>query len=264
MTDKKFSLEKEKCVVLVTSTTGDGLGDTNYTNFCNNAKVVDRRLHELGGQRFYPSGFADEAVGLEVVVDPWIDGLFPALQKFLADKTETELNDAVNRNSADTNKQSGGEGGLTLPVVTPAYLAISYLSPDKKCGMNYRPGDSISVICTNHEDEVNQLIARSAFDEFQKYGTLTHFLPAFSRDGYEGDAKYVQDSIRSRAADIFRLIDEKEAVVFVCGDAKNMAKDVNAALEEVLQSQKGLTPEDAKAYMMTMRIHRRYLEDVWT
>ncbi|PVD37330.1 hypothetical protein C0Q70_04329 [Pomacea canaliculata] len=59
------------------------LGDTNYTNFCNNAKNIDRRLQELGAKRFYPSGFADDAVGLEVVVDPWIEGLFPALQNFL-------------------------------------------------------------------------------------------------------------------------------------------------------------------------------------
>lgn len=45
------------CVLII------GLGDTNYTNFCNNAKNIDRRLQELGAKRFYPSGFADDAVG---------------------------------------------------------------------------------------------------------------------------------------------------------------------------------------------------------
>lgn len=40
-----------------------GLGDTNYSNFCNNARNIDRRLSQLGGQRFYPCGFADDAVG---------------------------------------------------------------------------------------------------------------------------------------------------------------------------------------------------------
>ena len=43
-----------------------GLGDTNYSNFCNNARNIDRRLSQLGGQRFYPCGFADDAVGYAV------------------------------------------------------------------------------------------------------------------------------------------------------------------------------------------------------
>ena len=45
-----------------------GLGDSNYTNFCNNAKNIDRRLGQLGAQHFYPSGFADDAVGYVVCV----------------------------------------------------------------------------------------------------------------------------------------------------------------------------------------------------
>lgn len=52
-------------------------------------------------------------------------------------------------------------------------------------------------------------------------------------------AKYVQHSIHSYAADLVKLLDEKGAIVYVCGDARNMAKDVNAAFETVLQEQKG-------------------------
>ncbi|XP_072030751.1 methionine synthase reductase-like [Amphiura filiformis] len=115
MTDKKFSLEKEACMVMVVSTTGDGeppetatkfwrrlkkktlpgdhlahlnyailgLGDSNYNNFCRNPKNFEQRFEELGAKQFYPSGFADDAVGLEVVVEPWIDGLWPVLRKQL-------------------------------------------------------------------------------------------------------------------------------------------------------------------------------------
>ncbi len=40
-----------------------GLGDTNYTNFCNCSKSLNSRLLDLGATYFYPPGFADDAVG---------------------------------------------------------------------------------------------------------------------------------------------------------------------------------------------------------
>lgn len=58
-----------------------GLGDSEYTYFCNGGKVIDKRLQELGAQHFYDTGHADDCVGLELVVEPWIDGLWPALTK---------------------------------------------------------------------------------------------------------------------------------------------------------------------------------------
>ena len=115
LTEKKFALEKEALVVFVVSTTGEGdppdtmckflrrlkkktlpgthlenlhfallaLGDTNYTNFCNNGKVLDKRLLELGARQFYDTGHADDAVGLELTVEPWIEGLWPAVRRHL-------------------------------------------------------------------------------------------------------------------------------------------------------------------------------------
>ncbi|NXH21799.1 MTRR reductase, partial [Bucco capensis] len=64
-----------------------GLGDSEYTFFCNGGKTVDQRLQELGAQHFYGTGLADDCVGLELVVDPWIDGLWLALNEaFLLQK----------------------------------------------------------------------------------------------------------------------------------------------------------------------------------
>ena len=51
--------------------------------------------------------------------------------------------------------------------------------------------------------------------------------------------RYVQDNIRAFSAEIFRLIHEKQAVVYVCGDAKNMAKDVNTAFEDLVMKEHG-------------------------
>ncbi|KAH8049366.1 FAD-binding domain-containing protein [Aureococcus anophagefferens] len=52
------------------------LGDTNYDKFCHVGKTIDKRLGELGGERFYGLACADEATGLEAVVDPWVCGLW--------------------------------------------------------------------------------------------------------------------------------------------------------------------------------------------
>ncbi|KAL8194268.1 UNVERIFIED_CONTAM: hypothetical protein K2H54_011231, partial [Gekko kuhli] len=117
----KYDLNREKDpVVIVTSTTGDGeppdtavkfvkeindktlpqshfshlrygllgLGDSEYTFFCNGGKLVDKRFQELGAQRFYETGLADDAVGLELVVDPWIAGLWAALSQEFASRKE--------------------------------------------------------------------------------------------------------------------------------------------------------------------------------
>ncbi|NXP55301.1 MTRR reductase, partial [Heliornis fulica] len=74
-----------------------GLGDSEYTFFCNGGKTVDRRLQELGAQHFYDTGLADDCVGLELVVDPWIDGLWLALKEafLLQNKREGMSSDAV-------------------------------------------------------------------------------------------------------------------------------------------------------------------------
>ncbi|NWU46452.1 MTRR reductase, partial [Dromas ardeola] len=73
-----------------------GLGDSEYTFFCNGGKTVDRRLQELGAQRFYDTGLADDCVGLELVVDPWIDGLWLALKEaFLLQKEKEGMSSNV-------------------------------------------------------------------------------------------------------------------------------------------------------------------------
>ena len=78
-------------------------------------------------------------------------------------------------------------------------------------------------------------------EAFQKKGVLTKFLPAFSRDTPDchDSPKYVQDNIRAHSSEIYHLIHNKEAVVFVCGDAKNMAKDVSTAIENVITQEQG-------------------------
>jgi len=58
-----------------------GLGDTNYDQFAITAKIIDQKVHELGGVRVKSVTCADEGTGLEEVVDPWIEKIFDMLIK---------------------------------------------------------------------------------------------------------------------------------------------------------------------------------------
>ncbi|XP_008832805.1 methionine synthase reductase isoform X2 [Nannospalax galili] len=75
-----------------------GLGDSEYTYFCNGGKIIDKRLQELGAQHFYETGHADDCVGLELVVEPWITGLWAALTKHFQTSGE-EMSEALPRPS---------------------------------------------------------------------------------------------------------------------------------------------------------------------
>ncbi|KAJ6215472.1 hypothetical protein RDWZM_009972 [Blomia tropicalis] len=60
-----------------------GLGDTNYDNFANFAHLLDRHLMDLGAKPYVPTCYADDAVGLELVTEPFVENLqHTLLQQF--------------------------------------------------------------------------------------------------------------------------------------------------------------------------------------
>ncbi|TKS87830.1 Methionine synthase reductase [Collichthys lucidus] len=81
------------------------LGDTNYANFCNCGKTIERRLQELGAKQFYATGYADDGVGLEVVVDPWLDGLWKAIKGVLS-KMASDRTGYLNGEAGDSPKET--------------------------------------------------------------------------------------------------------------------------------------------------------------
>jgi sulfite reductase (NADPH) flavoprotein alpha-component len=56
---------------------------------------------------------------------------------------------------------------------------------------------------------------------------------------------------------------EAGAHFYVCGDASRMAKDVDAALHQVVERAGGKTPADATAYVQVLKSSRRYARDVY-
>ncbi|GLK56621.1 sulfite reductase (NADPH) flavoprotein alpha-component [Methylopila capsulata] len=96
--------------------------------------------------------------------------------------------------------------------------------------------------------------------EMSRGGVLTRLDLAFSRD--QAEKIYVQDRMRENGRDLFAWL-EDGASVYVCGDASRMAKDVDAALHEIVGRHGGLSPEAAADYVDDLRKAKRYLRDVY-
>ncbi|OMJ29562.1 Methionine synthase reductase [Smittium culicis] len=60
-----------------------GLGDTNYSRFCNASKSFIGYLDSLGATGFYEHAFADDGLGLEHVIEPWTSKLFEKIHSFI-------------------------------------------------------------------------------------------------------------------------------------------------------------------------------------
>jgi sulfite reductase (NADPH) flavoprotein alpha-component len=99
------------------------------------------------------------------------------------------------------------------------------------------------------------------FDRFKRDGILTRLDCAWSRD--QAHKIYVQHKILENAAEIWKWIDGEDAQFFVCGDARRMAKDVDAALRKIIQEQGGKSVEEANAYVEKLKSDKRYKRDVY-
>jgi sulfite reductase (NADPH) flavoprotein alpha-component len=98
------------------------------------------------------------------------------------------------------------------------------------------------------------------FERFIADGFLTRIDTAFSRD--QAHKIYVQDRMLEAAKELWKWLDEG-ACFYVCGDAKRMAKDVDAALRQIVQRQGGKSVEAASEYVEKLKNDKRYKRDVY-
>ncbi|SUM68462.1 assimilatory sulfite reductase (NADPH) flavoprotein subunit [Staphylococcus hominis] len=101
---------------------------------------------------------------------------------------------------------------------------------------------------------------QTEWQEWLKDGILEKMNVAFSRDT---DQKvYVQHRIAEHSKEFNEWL-EKGASIYICGDEKNMAKDVHQAIRNVLVKEQNLTEEDAESYLKQMKKDKRYQRDVY-
>jgi sulfite reductase (NADPH) flavoprotein alpha-component len=91
-------------------------------------------------------------------------------------------------------------------------------------------------------------------------GVLTRLSLAWSRDGAE--KFYVQDRMREVGRDLWAWLADG-AHVYVCGDAKRMAKDVERALVDIVAQHGARSTDQAIAFVADLKKHGRYQQDVY-
>ena len=106
----------------------------------------------------------------------------------------------------------------------------------------------------------DDFIYEDQISNFLKEKILNNLDTAFSRD--QDKKIYVQDKIYERSDEFFQWL-ENGAIIYVCGDAKKMAKDVEVIILKIIEKELKCDDEKALEYLKMLKKAKRYLLDVY-
>ncbi len=98
------------------------------------------------------------------------------------------------------------------------------------------------------------------FNTMKASGVLTRLSLAWSRDGKQ--KFYVQDRMREVGRELWSWLTDG-AHIYVCGDAKRMAKDVERALVDIVAQHGARSTDEAIAFVGGLKKAGRYQQDVY-
>ncbi|XP_054166499.1 NADPH--cytochrome P450 reductase-like [Oppia nitens] len=102
-------------------------------------------------------------------------------------------------------------------------------------------------------------------DELKAYvedKTLTKLYCAFSRD--QEHKVYVTHLLKQNMKETWNIIGQQNGHIYICGDARNMAREVKEIIIETIMTEDNKSRAEAESYLKKMESQRRYSADVWS
>ncbi|TFK12955.1 somatostatin receptor type 1 [Platysternon megacephalum] len=121
-------------------------------------------------------------------------------------------------------------------------------------------GETVLYYGCRHENE--DYLYREELAQLHKEGALTQLNVAFSRD--QAQKVYVQHLLKKNKEGVWKLIHEGNAHIYVCGDARSMARDVQNTFYEIVAEFGSMTQPQAVDYVKKLMTKGRYSLDVWS
>ena len=111
-----------------------------------------------------------------------------------------------------------------------------------------------------HQRRDTDFFYEDEFVDMKTKNVLTRLSLAWSRDTAE--KFYVQDRMRQVGRDLWAWLAEG-AHIYVCGDAKRMAKDVERALVDIVAQHGMRSLDEAIGFVNNLKKQGRYHQDVY-
>nr|XP_023662922.1 NADPH--cytochrome P450 reductase-like [Paramormyrops kingsleyae] len=121
-------------------------------------------------------------------------------------------------------------------------------------------GETVLYYGCRHKAE--DYLYREELEEFERTGVVTQLNVAFSRD--QGEKVYVQHLMKKNKENLWKLIHTDNAHIYVCGDARNMARDVQNTFYDIAAELGAMSHTQAVDYIKKLMTKGRYSQDVWS
>ncbi|EHB08276.1 NADPH--cytochrome P450 reductase [Heterocephalus glaber] len=121
-------------------------------------------------------------------------------------------------------------------------------------------GETLLYYGCRRSDE--DYLYREELAQFHKEGALSGLNVAFSRE--QAHKVYVQHLLKRDKEHLWKLIHEGGAHIYVCGDARNMARDVQNTFCDIAAELGAMEHAQAVEYIKKLMTKGRYSLDVWS
>ena len=124
----------------------------------------------------------------------------------------------------------------------------------------YLKSDGKNWLIFGAQTKKNDFIYEDQISNFVEEKILNNLDTAFSRD--QDKKIYVQDKIYERGNEFFQWL-QNDAIIYVCGDAQKMAKDVEVTIIKLIAKELKCDDKKALEYLKMLKKEKRYLLDVY-